>query len=104
MAVPPPGYEQLQPADLEAVYRRLAEKGAQLGPCELCGTKKWAVFDTVISPKVLLRNAETQALKEWENKSFNQIVFSCSNCGNSKFIELHFLGLSLSTPLGSGDE
>lgn len=98
MAVIPPGYEELSSDDLRKVLDKLKEKGAEFKSCELCGVNNWIVFPAVVSPNIMLRNTTEKTLKEWQDQSFDQVVFSCGNCGNSKFIELHFLGVKLSVP------
>lgn len=95
MSEVPEGYEGLSKSDFNQIDEAFEKKSAKFGPCELCGKSDWRMFPGILSPKVLVRNKDAKTLKEWDNRSFNQIAFSCSNCGNTKYIELYFLGVDL---------
>lgn len=92
----PDGYEALQPRDVDKIKIKMEEKGARLPNCELCGHGKWQISPVIVSPVVLHRNKEKNTLKSSTEQSLNQVSFSCENCGNTKYVELHFLGVRLS--------
>lgn len=100
MAVPE-GYRVLSLAEQEEIKSRLSARGGALKPCEVCGAENWVVFPYVVSPRLISINKATGAFKEVDGNSLNQAAFSCTNCGNTKYLELHFIGFKVSDPGGS---
>jgi hypothetical protein len=79
---------------LGALLERLP--GKKLGACSVCGTIKWnlqpAFVGIIASTDLTLKEGE--ALHYSNDKVMPCIALTCTNCGNTHFLNLGPLGLS----------
>ena len=78
----------------DLILKTLGEKNIK-GPCELCGNPSWTLSNFLISPFPLARMGDgTVSFPLGGAQSHPSILIHCTNCGNTKMLNLGILGLT----------
>ena len=84
---------ELSDEKLQEIMNKLKGKNVQFKNCDLCGNTSWSLLPKFVSPIVVDSKGDSLPAMAF-NKAVLMILFSCSNCGNAKFLEATKLGLS----------
>src|SRR4030095_9143582 len=82
---------KLRPSEKRKIAEKLAEKGFQDPPCELCSTRKWQLGDYLVAPQGIARHSDKTLMEAPADPVHLSVLLFCANCGNTKALNAFIL-------------